>query len=55
MKTELVTIKQLADYYKVSSRTIERWKEIGLPFIQVGTRSIRYDFNEVNDWVKQHN
>jgi excisionase family DNA binding protein len=50
---ELVTTKQLAEQIGVSELTIWRWRERGLPFKRLGPtgRSIRFDLDEVNEWI----
>jgi len=50
---ELFTINELSELLGVSSRTIFAWKkERGLPFVKLGPRLIRYDFDSVEDWLE---
>jgi excisionase family DNA binding protein len=48
----LLTTEELAQMLKVSTRTLIRWRKEGLPHIQVGYRTIRYDLNEVMKWIE---
>jgi len=50
---ELFTINELSELLGVSSRTIFAWKkERGLPFVKLGPRLIRYDFDSIEDWLE---
>lgn len=49
--TKHLTAKQLAEHFQVAPLTIYRWKEKGLPFKRIGSRSIRFDLDEVNSWL----
>ncbi len=50
----LVTIKELAELWDVSERSIRDWiaKE-GLPYRRVGA-DLRFDLTEVDEWTKRH-
>jgi excisionase family DNA binding protein len=48
---KLLTTKELAELLKVTTVTIWRWRDNGLPFIKIG-RSIRFDFDEVMKWIR---
>lgn len=50
----LLTRKELAEKLGVSAITIHRWKmEKGLPFKQLGARTIRFDLSEVYEWMEE--
>lgn len=50
----LLTRKQLAEKLGVSAITIHRWKiDKGLPYIFLATKTIRYDWEQVQEWIKQ--
>jgi len=49
---ELFTINELSELLGISSRTIFAWKkERGLPFVKLGPRLIRYDFDSIEKWL----
>ena len=51
----LLTRKELAEKLSVAPITIHRWKqEKGLPFKQFGTKTIRFDWEEVQAWINKH-
>lgn len=50
---EYLTTDELCDKFKVTRRTIERWRTQGLPFSQLG-RSVRFDEKAVKEWVAQN-
>jgi hypothetical protein len=44
----LIGTKQLADYFKVTTRTIANWRALGrVPFWRINPRVIRYSLSEV--------
>jgi len=50
---ELFTANELSELLGVSSRTIFSWKkERGLPFVKLGPRLIRYDFDSIEIWLE---
>ncbi|HKQ90193.1 MAG TPA: helix-turn-helix domain-containing protein [Blastocatellia bacterium] len=52
-KREL-TVKELADIWGVSDRSVYKWKdEQGLPFKKHG-RLLRFDWIEADQWAKRH-
>lgn len=48
----LVTIKQLEELLQVSRQTIYDWRKEGMPYIQINGRSVRFDYDEVIEWLK---
>jgi hypothetical protein len=47
-KEWLIGTKQLADYFKVTTRTIANWRASGrLPFWRINPRVIRYTLSDV--------
>lgn len=46
------TVKQTAEYFKVSTQTIRRWAKDGCPHIMVG-KVFRFDFAEVKKWLEE--
>jgi excisionase family DNA binding protein len=52
--SELLTVKDLEKFFKVSRQTIYEWRKQGMPFRKIG-RSIRFDMAEVDAWVKSLN
>lgn len=49
-KEELLTMKELADKLKVSTETIRRWRLQGMPIIELGESTTRYQLGEVMKW-----
>jgi hypothetical protein len=52
---ELLTTKELAEHFKVTTQTIWRWRNKGLPYIKLNTQNFRYELNKVMEWVKEGN
>lgn len=46
----LLTTDQIAEVYDVHRDTIYRWRKAGMPFKKLGTRTFRYDLEEVKTW-----
>lgn len=54
MNTEqrtLLTMSELADYLKCTTRHIQNLMGRGLPYIQVSERMVRFDLERVNEWM----
>lgn len=49
---EILTRKELADRLKVSTQTIVKWEETGMPAIK-NNQIVRYDWASVLNWMKQ--
>jgi len=50
---ELFTANELSELLGISPRTVFAWKkERGLPFVKLGPRLIRYDFDSIEDWLE---
>lgn len=50
----LMTVSELAEWLKISERTIRRWagaEELGFPVLRFG-REYRFDENEVKSWMR---
>ena len=47
----LVTTAQLANYFKLSTATVNRWRLDGCPSIRYNTRLFRYKLSEVQAWL----
>ena len=50
---ELLTMKELSEYLKVSRITINKWIAEGMPREVYGKRVIRYKLSEVLEWLSQ--
>ena len=50
---KLLTTQEAADCLGVSKAFLERdrWAGAKIPFIKVGTRAIRYNFDDLNDYI----
>ena len=44
-----VTKARIAEYFQVSGRTVERWKQRGMPFHRLGG-TVRFRISEVESW-----
>ena len=55
MKTFLLTTKQAATYLSVSPAFLERdrWAGSRIPFVKLGTRSIRYREEDLENYIQQ--
>lgn len=49
----LLTEEELMEYIKVSRKTINEWREKGLPYLKP-SRAIRYEKEEVIKWMKDN-
>lgn len=47
----MLTVKELALFMKVSTRTIRRWLVQGLPFVRVG-QIVRIDLDKAVGWIE---
>jgi len=52
----MLTKKELSEYLKVSTYTIERMLDKGLPYHKLGTSTagIRFKIEEVEAWTKEN-
>lgn len=51
---KLLTVKELEEVLKVKRHTIYRWRrESGLPYKIIGKGSVRFDLQEVHNWIKE--
>ncbi|MEC0111559.1 helix-turn-helix domain-containing protein [Paenibacillus taichungensis] len=48
---ELVTYKEVCNYFKISERTLMRWKKEGLPQIKLTYNTSRFDLDAVKEWA----
>jgi excisionase family DNA binding protein len=51
MPNEYLTTEELCSRFKLTRKTIDRWRKKGLPFIKING-SIRFDEKAVDEWVK---
>jgi len=47
------TNKQLCEKYQISKPTASEYRKQGMPHIKLSERTIRYDIQEVEQWLKQ--
>ena len=54
MSKRLIGQKEAADYLDLSEATLERdrWRSGEIPYIRVGPRSIKYDLNQLNEYLE---
>jgi len=52
---KLITTKELCSWLGIGKTTANKWRRMGLPYIQNGSHSIRYDKNEVTTWMQTQN
>lgn len=48
--SDYVTRKELASMMKVTERTIDLWREKGMPFIKTASGSVRFEKEKVVEW-----
>jgi len=55
MTHPLFNTKQAADYLGVSKAFLERdrWAGARIPFIKVGSRTVRYRLSDLNDYIEK--
>ena len=57
MENRLVTTKEAARFLGVSTAFLERdrWRGARIPFVKVGTRSVRYELSALEAYIAQQN
>ncbi|WP_035296511.1 helix-turn-helix transcriptional regulator [Brevibacillus thermoruber] len=54
MQKELLTTTELSKILRISRRTIEKYRKIGMPFYLTGPNGKpRFDLEEVQNWMKE--
>jgi len=53
LNLEILTTKELMEKLKVSRKTISNWLNEGMPCIRLGKKLIRYELNEVIDYLEK--
>ncbi|GAA5569205.1 helix-turn-helix domain-containing protein [Akkermansia muciniphila] len=58
----IMTHKEIAAYFRVSTRTVSNWARMGLPRLYIGNvqtcrrgARARYDLAKVSEWLKNRN
>lgn len=51
MGNELFKIDEIAEYFKVTERTVQNWQAKGMPFKKFG-RIVRFELEEVLQWLE---
>lgn len=51
---ELLTVKEMAQIFKVSTRGIYYWMDQGLPYLKIGGR-VRFEKKKVMEWIAEQN
>ncbi len=51
---KLIRQRQAAEYLNVSEATLERdrWRGGDIPYIRIGPRAIRYDLEQLDEYIK---
>ena len=54
MSKSLIGQKEAADYLNISEATLERdrWRGGDIPYVKVGPRAIRYDFEQLDEYIE---
>ncbi|AIQ30975.1 hypothetical protein P40081_24500 [Paenibacillus sp. FSL P4-0081] len=52
---KLVKAKDICQRFSISKRTLYRWKNEGLPSIQLSYNMVRYDIAAVTEWFMNRN
>mgnify|MGYP004573328459 FL=1 len=50
----IVTEKSLCNYLNVDRSFLWSCRQKGMPYIRLGSKSIRYDYDEVIQWFKDN-
>jgi len=48
-----LTAGELMEKLNISRSTLYRWRKDGMPHEKLGHKTIRYDFDEVKEWLRQ--
>ena len=56
MTKKLVGQKEASEYLGLSEATLERdrWRGGDIPFVRVGPRAIRYDLEQLNEYIDRN-
>ena len=56
MNKRLVGQKEAAQYLNLSEATMERdrWRKGDIPYIRIGPRAIRYDLEQLDDYIDRN-
>ena len=56
VKRDLINTLEAADYLNVSSAFLERdrWRKGDIPYIRIGPRAIRYDLEQLNEYIDRN-
>ena len=49
----MITVKEVCDRYKVTSRTVYRWIKDGAPFKKIGSKHFLSDYESLETWFKE--
>lgn len=52
MTNRMLDRQELADHFRVSVATVDRWIRDGVPCMKPSTRVVRFDLAEVLEWAK---
>lgn len=47
----LLTEKELSAKLRVSRDTLINYRKMGMPFLRIGSRTIRYEWDKVYQWL----
>ena len=56
MNKRLVGQKEAAEYLNLSEATMERdrWRKGDIPYIRIGPRAIKYDLEQLNEYIESN-
>lgn len=49
---ELLTQEEMCGKLQIDMTTLWKLRKMGMPYIRLGKRLIRYDFDDVVEWLK---
>ena len=52
--SQIFTVNELCDYLKVGRKFIYQCRQLGMPYIKLGNKLVRYDFDEVVNWLQEN-
>lgn len=49
---KIITNNELCEHYQISKPTASEYRKQGMPYINLSERTIRYNIDEVEQWLK---
>lgn len=49
---KLLTPGEVMERFSISKITLQRWRDDGMPYHKLSTRTFRYDMVEIENWLE---